>query len=310
MILVGGLGGGGDSGGSLSVAIALKQLGLDVSILGVLNCHKHNIVNAKVVAGSLLEINPASWSSGRFFEPHIASLGWRVYSICIRDGLNEALEGLEKIVDDLNVKAFIGVDFGGDIIVKGDEPDVGSTTNDSMALALLVEAKRKLGLKTLLGVGVLGGEFGGCIPMPLLVENVLEIVKSGGYLGAYKPKEEVRRKFLGTAGYLLSRVPSLMLTIYTDALKNRLGRNFYSVAYFRGKFEVRKYHKYIFFFNPDDACKVNRFCQVALRKRSFRKVRDAVKSRERSRRKGLSNWEKILDKLIKKPWRPESLMNT
>ena len=264
MILVGGLGGGGDSGGSLSVALALKKLGFNVSILAMLNARNDDIISAKNLVGSLIEVYPYSWSSGRFFEPHIASLGWRVYALCLREGLEEALKGLEFLKEKLGVKTVISVDFGADVLVKGDEPDVGSTSNDSLGLAVLVEASKRLKLETFLGVGVLGGEFGGCIPVELLVENILEIVRSNGYLGVYEPRENVKREFLGVASYLLSRVPSLMLTIYVDALRNKLGKHFYNIAYFRGYFKVEEYHKYIFFFDPVKVCKAVSYTHLTL----------------------------------------------
>ena len=40
--------------------------------------------------------------------------------------------------DSLSEK-IIGVDFGADVLVKGDELDVGSISNDSLGLAVLVE---------------------------------------------------------------------------------------------------------------------------------------------------------------------------
>ncbi|HDJ89412.1 MAG TPA: DUF1152 domain-containing protein [Thermoprotei archaeon] len=300
MISIGGLGGGGDSGGSLSIALALKRMNLNVLILAMLNASKRDILGARSLAGSLIEVYSNSWSSGRFFEPHIASIGWKVYALCLKDGLEETLNGLKYLKEKLGVKTIIGVDFGADVLVKGDEPDVGTTSNDSLGLAVLVEAREKLKLKTFLGVGVLGGEFGGCIPMELLVENILEIVKNKGYLGAYMPRDDIKKEFLGIAGYLLSRVPSLMLSIYTDALKNKLGKNFYSIAYFRGYFKVEEYHKYIFFFDPIKACQINTFCQVALKRKRLEYVKKAVKSRQKSKRKGLKEWEKILHKLIRK----------
>jgi len=97
VILVGGVGGGGDSAGALSIATALRMAGADVAVLGMLNCAVGDVQRAERLAGSLLAVRPDSWAGGRFFEPHIAALGWDVYAICLREGLEKAVEGLDYL---------------------------------------------------------------------------------------------------------------------------------------------------------------------------------------------------------------------
>jgi len=122
---VGGVGGGGDSASALSIAIALRLAGADVAVLGMLNCATGDVQRAEKLADTLLAVRPDSWAGGRFFEPHIASLGWDVYAICLREGLEKAVEGHDYL-KSTGARAVVGVDFGGDALVKGDEPDVGS----------------------------------------------------------------------------------------------------------------------------------------------------------------------------------------
>jgi len=108
VILVGGVGGGGDSTGALSIAIALRLAGADVAVLGMLNCAVGDVQRVERLAGSLLAVRPDSWAGGRFFEPHIAGLGWDVYAICLREGLEKAVEGLHYL-KSMGARAVVGV---------------------------------------------------------------------------------------------------------------------------------------------------------------------------------------------------------
>jgi len=306
LILVGGLGGGGDSAGSLSLAIALKHAGADVAILGMVNCRVRDVVRSERVAGSLLRVSRESWAGGRFFEPLIAELGWETYVLCLREPLRAAVEGLESLREQ-GARAIVGVDFGGDALVRGDEPEVGSAWEDAMGLAVLVKAS-ELGLASVAGVGALGAEWGGCIPMGLLTENLLEVSRMGGYLGSYEPSGEVLREFAESARQLLRRVPSFMLTVYLDALEGKLGEHYYDVAYFRGTFEVRRYHRYIYVFKPEVLGSFNQLCQLALRVGDLGRLERA--GRRVRQREGVGNWEEVLLRLARRKWDYRSLLPT
>jgi len=302
VILVGGVGGGGDSAGALSIATALRMAGADVAVLGMLNCSVGDVQKAERLAGSLLAVRPDSWAGGRFFEPHIAALGWDVYVICLREGLEKALEGLDYL-KSMGVRAVVGVDFGGDALVKGDEPEVGSAYEDAVALAALSKA----GVKAVLGVGMLGAELGGRIPTPILAENTAEVARGGGYLGAYEPQGEVLREFLRAARWLLSRVPSFMLAAYVDALEERLGVRQYDAAYFHGVFKVEPHHRHIYVFKAEAVAQFNKLAQLAA------KVGDLTRlgktRREIRPRRGIANWERVLANFAKRKWNYHELLH-
>jgi len=300
MILVGGLGGGGDSGGALSVAIALRKLDIEVSILGMVSCRVDDIQRVEHLCGALVRVNEDSWSGGRFFEPHIAALGWETYVMCLNESLDKAVEGLDYLKEQ-GVKAVFSVDFGGDALVRGDEPEVGSAASDAMGLAILAKA-REIGLESLLGIGALGAEGGGCIPIELLVENLLLVAENHGYFGSYVPERDVEKEFLRSVSFLLERVPSFMLTVYVDALRERLGERFYRVAYFKGKFNILRHYRYVYVLDPLVVCQINYFCQVALKRKYRGAVRSAMKARKVGKRTGIANWEKTLHRLAAKRW--------
>jgi len=93
------------------MAIALRMAGSDVAVLCMLNCAVGDVQRSERLAGSLLAVRPDSWAEGRFFEPHIASLGWDVYAICLREGLEKAMEGLDYL-KSMGARAVVGVDLG------------------------------------------------------------------------------------------------------------------------------------------------------------------------------------------------------
>jgi len=159
----------------------------------------------------------------------------------------------------MGARAVVGVDFGGDALVKGDEPDVGSAYEDAMTIAALSKAE----VKAMLGVGMLGAELGGRIPASILAENIVKIARGGGYLGAYEPQGETLGEFLRAARLLLQRAPSFMLTAYVDALEGRLGERQYDAAYFHGVFKVEPHHCHIFVFKAEAVAQFNRLAQLA-----------------------------------------------
>ncbi|HDM92574.1 MAG TPA: DUF1152 domain-containing protein [Candidatus Korarchaeota archaeon] len=297
MILVGGLGGGGDSGGALAIALALRRHA-NVAILGAVPCRSSDLVRAKRVAGSVFEVTPRTWVSGRFFESRIASLGWEVYVACMEDGLEGAVEGLETLISQRRVDAIVGVDLGGDALLRGDEPELGSAAEDAMGLALLSEVSRELGVKVLVAVGALGAEMGGVLDMGLLVENMVRLERASGYLGAYRPRGEVLREFTDSARRLLEEVPSFMLTVFLDALLGNLGERRYRVAYFDGTFRVEPHHAYLYVFEADKVCEASELCQEAIRRKILSLLRRALEGRKsRSGRSGIEGWRKELSRL-------------
>jgi len=168
-------------------------------------------------------------------------------------------------------------------------------------------ALSKAGVKAVLGVGMLGAELGGRIPTPILAENAVEIVRGGGYLGAYEPQGEVLREFLRAARLLLQRVPSFMLTAYVDALEGRLGERQYDVAYFHGTFKVEPHHRHIFVFRAEAVAQFNKLAQLAARVGDLARLERT--RREARPRSGLANWERALANLARRKWNYHELLH-
>ncbi len=306
VVAVGGLGGGGDSGGALSLAIALRRAGVHVIVVGMVPYRLSDIRGAEKVTGALVKVSKSTRAPDRFFEPHISALGWETYALCLYEPIDSLLEGGEALIER-GVGAWVGADFGGDAIVRGDEPSVGSVVEDAVGLAVLVETTRRGNAKSLVAVGSLGAEWGGCIPMELLAENVVALNRRRAYLGAYEPRGEAKHEFLSTAEFLLSRVPSFMLTVYRDALRKRYGKHRYRVAYFKGFFTVKELHRYIYMFKARPVFELNAFCRAAL-KGGVNTVFEAVQNRSVNARQGIKDWERVLLKLAKISWDFRSIL--
>jgi len=144
--------------------------------------------------------------------------------------------------------------------------------------------------------------------MELLAENVLELARSGGYLGSYEPRGKVKREFLKAASKLLKKVPSFMLTVYVDALCGNLGERFYSVAYFHGRFRIIEHYKYLYVFDLVKVCEMNTLCQAAL-KGGKGGAKAAMRRRRVETRKGVKDWERLMLRLAAKRWDHRSVIS-
>ncbi len=308
-VAVGGLGGGGDSGGALALAIPLKLRGVETVFIAFGNCRVSAVLNAEKISSAVLRVTGESWSGGRFFEPHIASLGFETYLVCTRELGRTVISGFLELLEDLGVSLYIGVDLGGDSLMFGDEPLLGSYITDMLSLAALSEALEKLGLTTLLGVGAIGLEGGGEMLSPShLAENLMHLYSSGAYIGCYRPPPSTLPKVLNAISILLEREKSAMLTLYRDALSGKLGFRRYDVAYLHKVVEILNYHGDIYMFNAHTVCEASNLCRAARRgwlpelKRAagFRKVRKRPKDTALNKVLELLRKRKApLDKIIK-----------
>jgi len=302
VVLVGGLGGGGDSGGAIPIAFELGRLGIGVVFAGFVNARVEDIRGAEWVAGALLRVHPGSSSgSVRFFEPSIARLGYETYCICCRESRSKVLEAVEWLVDNYGVETIISVDLGGDSLVFGDEPLVGSWKEDMAALSILAEVSKKNNVKTYLAVAVLGGEAGGKgLSLPHLAENIQRLVRDNAYHGYYEPMGTVREKTLRVLPVLLKRTPSAMLTLYLDSLSGKTGTRNYHILYLQGKYTVKPYYRYHFFFDPVKVCQRSMFCQHMMRQWRQRARTDII--RKTIRRTPRLSLDRVVERLLKKPF--------
>ncbi|RLE78017.1 MAG: hypothetical protein DRJ52_10885 [Thermoprotei archaeon] len=299
-VAVGGLGGGGDSGGALAFAIPLRRKGIEPVFIAFARCSTDTILRAEKYTGAVVKVTFSSWSSGRFFEPHIASLGFETYVICLKEKKRDVIDGLEKLVSELNIRIFISIDLGGDSLVFGDEPLLGSFRTDTLGLASLSTISENLGVRAYLAVGVLGLEGGGRdLDIEYLADNLVKLSESKAYLGSYRPPQEAVSEVAATMGYLLSREKSAMLTLYRDALLGKLGTRRYDVAYLHAEVCVKNYHGYFFVFNALKVCELSKLCKAAREGWSLT-LKRVARHRKIRRLKTRRDLDKIAEYLLKR----------
>ncbi len=276
---------------------------------GFVNARVGDIRGAKRITGALLRVYPGSSASSlRFFEPSIAGLGYETYCICTKESRSKVLGAVEWLVENYDVETMISVDLGGDSLIFGDEPLVGSWKEDMASLSILAEVSRKGFTRTYLAVAVLGGEAGGRgLSLPHLAENIERLLRDNAYCGYYEPHGQVLKKTLQVLPMLLKRTPSAMLTLYLDSLRGNIGMREYHVLYLQGKYPVKPYYKYHFFFNPATVCRRSRFCQHMLK--YWRQGARTDLLRKRIRRKPSISLDRVVEKLLEKPMNLQEIIN-
>lgn len=296
-VALGGLGGGGDVGGALSLAMPIRALGLKPVVVSFNDCRADAIDDAESIGKAVLRITPNSRSRLRLLEPLVASLDFETYLVCLKEGRDEVIRGLKSLSENLGFEVFIAVDLGGDSLLYGDEPSLGSYKADMMSLAALSKASEEQGFKALLAVGALGLEGGGVLSLPHLARNLTRFTDA--YLGCYKPPAEVLSTVLNALNYLLSRGKSAMLTLYRDALAGAVGKRRYDVAYMHGEVLVEPYHGYMFIFDAPLLCKLSKLCRE-VKERWVQAVKEATKLMVKpSKAKGQSI-NAVVQKLIRR----------
>jgi len=72
----------------------------------------------------------------------------------------------------------------------------------------------------------------------------------------------VLRKTLNLLPKLLKRASSAVLTLYLDSLRGLMGMREHHVLYLQGKYSVKPYYEYHFFFDPVKLCKRSYLSQL------------------------------------------------
>ena len=265
-IILSGLGGGGDVGGSVPLVLRLRELGALPIISSFINCSVDSIVDGEHISGAFVKIYPHSYSGGRFFEPYVAALGFETYVICVKERKMAVVEGARWLIEAKEPVSWIAVDLGGDSLVKGSEPLLGSYTTDILATAALAEASRLSDIRAYLAVGALGLEGGGMELDPgYLALRISELWKNGHYHGYYYPPSHVRMEAITLISYLLKKVGSGMLTIFNEALKGFGGRRRLDSAWLHQEVDIRRWHANLYFFNVLGVCATSQLCKKAQR---------------------------------------------
>ena len=261
VVLVGGLGGGGDVG--LAVVLSSLLRGVSIVYASFAGCAPRKY-GGRRVAGSLFV--PVDYHP-RDFEWALKALNpsLPVYRICVRAERGEVEEALEWLAHRYRPSCSVHTDIGGDGLLTGYEESLGSYTADTLARAALAEASERHGWRSLLAVGGLQLEGGRrrVLSLEEQVASLLYYEAQGALLGVVDPPRD-SAALAKALLYQGNGMVSVMLPLYLAALEGRpatrIGRG-RSAGYHRLDWWAR----YVFVLDNAAACSASPLCSAARR---------------------------------------------
>lgn len=198
--LVFGLGGSGDVVGSIPTARLLEQHGLDVTLGGIAwepvpkdtrpgprSFDEIDAIEPVSETVALASGETRTADGIEFAETAVARhYHERVALIDISRGLDPVVEGIDGAAERLGIDLVVGVDAGGDVLAKGDEPGIRSPVTDGIGLVALAA------LDTDACLGVFGYGSDGELTLAELEERFAAIAGRDGVLGAWGLTPRVR----------------------------------------------------------------------------------------------------------------------
>ncbi|MEU6202552.1 DUF1152 domain-containing protein [Micromonospora musae] len=186
-ILIAGAGGGFDVYAGLPLAFALRNRGAEVHLASLSFSQLELIDRESWVAEHVAAVRPETTSPDWYF-PERTLARWlaahelpsTVYAIPPL-GVQTLRAAYRHLVKQLDLDAVVLVDGGTDILLRGDESDLGTPVEDITSLAAVTELDVPVKLVTSLGFGI--DAYDGVNHVEVL-ENLAALERDGGYLGA------------------------------------------------------------------------------------------------------------------------------
>ncbi|MCX8204432.1 MAG: DUF1152 domain-containing protein [Candidatus Nezhaarchaeota archaeon] len=234
-VLVLGIGGGGDVASAYLVYSWLKMLRAKPTIGGVVwERFPVDPVPGPIALRELSPLEPldrglgwaspktAAYREGRVVRPQLAKAAGlangRGLALDLWLGPVELARELERLANEAEVSAVIGVDVGGDVLAKGLEEDLWSPLADQVMLACLTRLEER-GVRSIIAIHGLGVD--GELSLDYLIQRLGEVASHGAYLGA-----------LGMGREGASRLQEAVDRVVTEA-------SALTLAAFRGEGRVR-----------------------------------------------------------------------
>ena len=231
-----GIGGGGDIVGTIPTADLLEMFGIEC-IFGGLSWERSvfdPVPGPRTFEESknLRKCNDVVWyankdsstSTGvKFAESGFSEVyGQETLLIGIHGGPNAIAKGILDAAQKLGADLVIGVDVGGDVIAKGDEPGLMSPLADSIMLAAF--ARLEQDITSLIGLFGFGSD--GELTQSELENSMRQALRQGGVLGSWGITQDALRKLeevIAVVPTEASRLPVLYAKGEFEATKIRSG---------------------------------------------------------------------------------------
>jgi hypothetical protein len=186
-VLIAGAGGGFDVYAGLPLALALWRSGVQVHLANLSFSELVLLDRDSWTAENVAVVTPDSASTDWYF-PERTLARWladqdlpsTVYAFPPL-GVERLRDGYRHLIDHLDIDAVVLVDGGTDILLRGDESNLGTPVEDITSLAAVAGLDVAVKLVTCLGFGIDAHD--GVNHVEVL-ENLAALDRDGGYLGA------------------------------------------------------------------------------------------------------------------------------
>ncbi len=193
-----GIGGGGDIVGTIPLYLALTRSNLTAIISGIpwerfVVDPKPGPISLDELRGSVVRrsnysviIGPVYAARGNGVVIPQASIVSRILktNVILFDasgGFRSLYEGVKEVVHDYSIDVVVGVDVGGDVLAIGVEEELWSPLLDHLALAVLYELEKNLGVETY--IAVWGPGCDGELSLATLKEYIARLALNGYFVG-------------------------------------------------------------------------------------------------------------------------------
>lgn len=186
-VLIAGAGGGFDVYAGLPLALALWRDGVRVHLANLSFSQLELTDRESWVAENVVAVTPEAVSTDWYF-PERTLARWLaehdlpaiVYAFPPL-GVQPLRDAYRHLVDSLDLDAIVLVDGGTDILLRGDESNLGTPVEDITSLGAVAGLDVPVKLVTTLGFGI--DAYDGVNHVQVL-ENIAALDRDGGYLGA------------------------------------------------------------------------------------------------------------------------------
>ena len=186
-VLIAGAGGGFDVYAGLPLALALWHNGVNVHLANLSFSQLELLDRDNWTADNVAAVTPESTSPDWYF-PERTLARWlaahdlpaTVYAFPPL-GVQRLRAAYQHLTQPLNIDAIVLVDGGTDILLRGDESDLGTPVEDITSVAAVTGLDLPVKLVTCLGFGI-DAHHG--VNHVQVLENLAALDRDGGYLGA------------------------------------------------------------------------------------------------------------------------------
>lgn len=229
-VLIAGAGGGFDVFSGLPLYFALQSIG-KTPFLGSLTFSNLAAANGRRFSPTAMEVTASTTGPEDYFpEKHLAE--WfrsegeevTVYTFD-KTGVRPLLQAYETLVQEISADAVVLVDGGIDILLRGDETELGTPMEDVASLAAVHKLAVPTKLVLCLGFGT-DARHG--VSHADALEAMAALTASGAYLGAFSLHHRMREvaKFVAATRFVfdrMSRPPSYVAAAILGALEGAFG---------------------------------------------------------------------------------------